>query len=179
MSFREPSEIRAADKTIVRSESCSNLARSLATPSDEVALTLGPSPRKCPAKGPGWIDPTLSAIYVVRAKDIGLCKIGYTKNLRMRMTTLNVDSPVPLELAHFVYVVGHPIAKIVEAEAQLSLVDRCVRGEWFSIAVEEGAAAIFTAIEARGFKWWSERDRREMGHRAFRTHMKDWQRYAA
>lgn len=161
-------ESRSADRAIMRSTGCRDASRLTATPSEEIEIVLGNRPRRWSADG--WIDPKLSAIYVIAANALGLVKVGHTRDIRTRLTILNAESPVALELAHFVYVAGPPLSKIVEAEAHAGLADHRVRGEWFSVSAEAAGQAIGAALAARGFKFWSELDRQRIGFDAAKIH---------
>lgn len=175
--FYEPSEINAADKVTVSSKGCQNPDRAIFTPQEdaELALTLNPP---CGRGMKQWIDPKLAAIYVVGNEANHLCKVGYARDIRKRVLGMQGQSPVPLRLFHFVYVVGSLIAKIAEADVHAAFDPERQHGEWFSACPNEIAQVMGEIIKQHGYKWWDEKGRRELGFAAARLHQKDWDRYS-
>jgi len=174
--FYEPSELRSLDKAIVSSDGCQDEQRALLTPKADLDLMASKKPRRYSSLDGGWIDPKLTALYVITSQTNNLCKIGYARNLKTRISSMQCGSPVPISLAHFVYVVGRHVAVRVEAAAHEALADRWGHGEWFDTTVTEAAAAIYSAIREGGFKWWDERGFRAIGRRADQIHVKALQR---
>lgn len=140
-------------------------ARLLATSKDECVLALSKNPDHRAGR---FIDPKLSAVYVISNEANSLLKIGYADNLRHRYAGLNVGSPVGLELEHFVYFVGGLIAKAVEGRTHQKLAEHRRRGEWFDVTVETAAKAIADAAGEMNLKWWNEMERRDIGLKAWK-----------
>lgn len=175
--FYEPSEIKAADKVTVSSRGCTNLDRALFTPAKEIELVMSLNP----PHGRGikkWIDPKLAAIYVIGNQANNLCKIGYARDVRKRVLSIQGSCPVPVHLHHFVYVVGNLLAKFIEADVHDFFGEARRHGEWFEADPNEIAPIIWAAIDERGYIWWDEYGRRELGFKAARLHLKDWERYS-
>lgn len=176
LRLHSPTPERAADKVIARSHGCADSQRLFTTPQSEIELLLGHWPRK--DYGVSWIDPRFSSVYVLANEANDLCKIGFANNLRSRLSSISGSSPVAVHVAHFVYVVGPPLSKWVEAQAHEGLKDCRVKGEWFRVSVEEAAQAIAMPIIHRGLLWWSEQDRQEIGKKAAKLHIRDLQKAA-
>jgi len=175
--FYEPSEINAADKVTCSSKGCSNPERAVYTSPEEIELAMSLDP----PSGRGlrrWINPKLAAIYVIGNDANTLFKIGYARDLRKRVLGIQGSCPVPVHLHHFVYVVGPLLAKFVEADVHEFYDDERKHGEWFDVDPNEVPAAIHYSITERGFKWWDEYGRRNLGFAAARLHKRDWERYS-
>lgn len=142
--------------------------RLLATPADELLLALSKNPD---ARADRFVDPKLSAVYVVGNAVNSLVKIGYADNLRHRFAGLNVGSPVDLDLRHFVYFIGSLVAKNVEGRVHQRLAEHRRRGEWFDVECATAAAAIAGVAQDMRLKWWTEAERRDIGCRAWNVHL--------
>jgi hypothetical protein len=173
----EPSEIRASEKAAANSRGCSDLVRAICTPIEDLELAMSLDPRRR-QEGKDWIDPKLAVVYVIGNQANNLCKIGYSRELRKRVLTIQGSCPIPIVLHHFVYVVGALVAKVVEAEVHECLGEERQHGEWFNVTPEYASAMIHTVIAERGYVWWDEKGRRELGYRAGRIHQSDWARYS-
>lgn len=154
----------AVDIAITRLPTTSDAGRLLTTPADEVALALRPDPR--PALQ--WFDPGFGTLYLLTNAANGLIRIGSADQLRKRFTAMNMASPVELTIAHFVHVVGMPIAKQVELSLQTQFITSRRRGEWFDVALEAAAQEMADAIYRRGLRFWAEAERRVVGEVAAR-----------
>lgn len=139
-------------------------ARLLKTPTHELTLALARNPD---ARSNRFIDPKLSAVYVVGNCVNSLHKIGYADNLKHRFSGLNTGSPVDLTLEHFVYFVGSLVAKTVEGRVHQLLASDRMRGEWFDVDVPTAANAIAQVAGEMKLKWWNEMERRDIGCRAW------------
>jgi hypothetical protein len=173
----EPSELKAAEKATSRSGGCRSETRALFTPAEELKLALELDPQRG-RKAIEWINPKLAAVYVITAATSDLCKIGYAQDVRKRMLGIQGSCPFPVHLRHFVYVVGPLIAKRVEGEVHDCLEKERQHGEWFDISPAYAAAMIHAVIKERGFIWWDERGRRQLGYDAAHIHKRDWERFA-
>ncbi len=138
--------------------------RLLATPSDELILALGKNPDHRAGR---FVDPKLSAVYVVGNVVNSLLKIGYADNLRHRFAGLNVGSPVGLSLEHFVYFVGSLVAKTVEGRVHQHLAQYRRRGEWFDVDLATAAQALANVTADMKLRWWNEMERRDIGCKAW------------
>lgn len=174
--FYEPNELRCVDKAIISTRGCKDEERALYTPESEMALLGAKKPRRFYRGGGGWIDPKLTAIYVIGNGTNDLCKVGYSRNLKARLSAMQTGSPVPITLAHFVYVAGGLIAKRIEATVHHALRDRQVHGEWFDVPPSYAAAMIYAAIKDGSYAWWDERGMRDIGRLAHHIYSKDCQR---
>lgn len=175
--FYEPNEIMAADKVTSSSLGCRDERRLLATPQEDIDLAMTIDP----PHGRGikeWIDPKLAAVYVVGNTANNLWKIGYARELRKRVLCLQGSSPVQVGLFHFVYVVGNLVAKLVEADVHSAFAEERRHGEWFEIHPEDVAVILKGVIQARGYVWWGEQGRRQLGYKAAELHSRDWERYS-
>jgi hypothetical protein len=133
----------SVDIAITKFRIASDSARLLSTPAEEIALALRPDPR--PA---GWLDPCFGTLYLVTNDANGLIRIGCADRLRKRYTDMNVTSPVQLTIAHFVHLVGMPVAKQVELDLHTTLLAYRRRGEWFEVDLD--AAATQAIADADG-----------------------------
>jgi hypothetical protein len=132
--------------------------RLLATPVVEISLALGSAPR-----AQTWIDPQLSAVYIIGNDANDLLKIGYADNLKHRFSGMDCGSPVALRLLHFIYFVGRLVSKSVEGQVHDLLSDHRRKGEWFEVTLSEAAAAIAAVANERHLAWWTEGERRRLG----------------
>jgi hypothetical protein len=155
----------SVDIAITQFRIASDSARLLSTPAEEIALALRPDPR--PA---GWLDPCFGTLYLVTNDANGLIRIGCADRLRKRYTDMNVTSPVQLTIAHFVHLVGMPVAKQVELDLHTTLLAYRRRGEWFEVDLEAATQEMADAIYRRRFQFWTEAERREVGAAAARCH---------
>lgn len=141
-------------------------ARLLSTPEEELALAMEPPPS--PIR---WLNPELTAIYVLANGANGLLKIGMAENLKNRIVGLDCGSPVPLYLRHFIFFVGRTVTKYVEGEVHRTLAESRVKGEWFDVSLETAAQTIAETARRRKLMWWTERERRELGTKASKEHI--------
>lgn len=72
------------------------------------------------------------SVYFIVAQEVGLVKIGFSKDPWRRFCKLQTDSPVPVELACFVE--GD---EAVEAQIHARYESARVRGEWFKLSAVE------------------------------------------
>ncbi len=68
-------------------------------------------------------------------------KIGIARNLRSRLTTLQIGCPDPLVL-HYSKSIPHNAAEDLETAVHRRLKPKHRRGEWFDVSVEEAREAI-------------------------------------
>jgi len=154
-------EMHCVDVVVANGRGAMKPERLLTTPPSDIAEVFAaiPSLRH-------WIDPQMSAIYVISNEANSLLKIGYADNLKHRFHGLDCGSPVPLHLLHFVFLVGKLVAKTVEKQVHEVLADRRRKGEWFEVRLEEAAAAISSVVTRRKLQWWTEVERRALGKAA-------------
>lgn len=136
-------------------------ARLLRTPPSEINEVFSPAP---PVRM--WIDPQLSAVYVVSNAANDWVKIGFADNLKHRFAGLDCGSPVDLRLRHFVFFAGKLVAKSVEKQVHAILDGKRRKGEWFDVTVNEAAQAIAEVTTRRRLSWWTEVERRALGSAA-------------
>ena len=153
-----PNESRSADIVLLRNKGAMASVRLLATPQEEILQTLGSAPF-----ARTWIDPQLSAVYVIGNDANDLLKIGYADNLKHRFSGMDCGSPVPIRLLHFIYFVGRLVSKSVESQVHDILSDKRRKGEWFDVTLPEAAAAIAAVALERKLSWWTEDERRRLG----------------
>ena len=72
-------------------------------------------------------------VYLIRAEN-GLVKIGKTYNLIRRFNTLNIGSPLDLEILGCIHVEN---ASEVEQDLHARFAEKRVKGEWFSLSTED------------------------------------------
>jgi len=65
-------------------------------------------------------------IYFVRMENMGPIKIGFTKNVRKRLYSLNTSTPFPLQL-----LLSYPADEEEEEEIHDGLREIRLNGEWF------------------------------------------------
>lgn len=151
------------DLAIDRYPAASDPDRLLKTPAEEVHLALRPEPRA------PWADPGFGAVFILTNEANNLARIGCTARLRKRYTGLNVDSPVHLDLAHFVHVAGLIVARQIELALQTTFLACRRRGEWFDVAVADAAQELADTVYRRRLRFWSELERRQVGAMAARV----------
>jgi len=165
-----PSESRTADVLILRNRGAMESARLLETPEDEIAQVFGPG-----MQTRIWIDPQLSAVYVISNSANSLLKIGHADNLKHRFSGMDCGSPVELSLRYFVFLVGKLVAKSVESQVHDLLSEQRCKGEWFDVSMDEAIAAIAAVVTERKLAWWTEGERRKLGTKASSVHdAKNW-----
>lgn len=74
-----------------------------------------------------------SVVYLIRAAN-GLVKIGKTFNVVKRFNTLNIGSPLDLEV---VGVIHSENANEIERDLHARFADRRVKGEWFNLSSDD------------------------------------------
>jgi hypothetical protein len=84
-------------------------------------------------------------VYII-GHDAGPKKIGMSKDPLSRQNTLGVEGCREMECLYHSEAFSRADARRVERLAHLILADQHVEGEWFNVTVQEGQAAIATAI---------------------------------
>lgn len=153
-----PSESRTADILLLRNRGEMDRRRLFSTPQSEIDQVFGSAPHVR-----SWIDPQLSAVYVIGNEANSLLKIGYADNLKHRFAGIDCGSPVGLTLHHFIYFVGRLVSKSVESQVHDLLTDRRRKGEWFDVTLLEAVTAIAAVATERKLNWWTEEERRRLG----------------
>lgn len=83
-----------------------------------------------------------SSVYVVGPEG-GPFKVGIARNLKRRLTGLQIGSPERLRVHHAIL---HHDAAAIERAVHALLADRRLTGEWFRAALEEIIEALHVAI---------------------------------
>jgi hypothetical protein len=94
---------------------------------------------------PAIFDSDSVHVYII-GHDTGPKKIGMSKNPTLRHAYLRVDGCREMACLYHSEAFTRAIARRVERLTHLILDERHVDGEWFNVTVEEGQAAIATAI---------------------------------
>ena len=103
----------------------------------------------------GYLEPRVARVYVMRAPDLGLCKVGFAASPTARLyqvrrsNALRYDGPIDL---HYSQRVVDPEA--VESLAHAMLAARWHAGEWYRVSHRTAEAAVRFAA---GFYLWSGR----------------------
>jgi len=85
-------------------------------------------------------------VYIIRDKELGSpCKVGMAENPESRLRGIQCDSWRELELGTFFWFVGRLVSERVERRAHELLSDKNLRGEWFTVGVEEAEEAVVLA----------------------------------
>ena len=81
-------------------------------------------------------------VYVISVPTKDRCKIGITRNLKSRLSSLQTGSPWRLTVEHLVATGCEKIARSVEHSAHRKLADKALIGEWFNVKPATAASLI-------------------------------------
>lgn len=82
------------------------------------------------------------AVYAISAANTKLIKIGYSENIRNRVSGLQADCPDELTLDYILWCSDKNVAKKVEEACHKSLAERKFRGEWFAVSLKDAIGVI-------------------------------------
>ncbi|WP_425067850.1 GIY-YIG nuclease family protein [Reyranella sp.] len=107
------------------------------------------------------------SLYLVTTESGTPVKVGIASNPHARFNAHQSSNFVPLRLHRFWWVAGRQISVRIEDDFKEHFGARCVRGEWFEVALPEAEAFIEAAVRTIG-TWGVEEDQviRLMDHYA-------------
>jgi len=109
------------------------------------------------------------SLYLVTTESGTPVKVGIAANPHARFASHQSSNFVPLRLHRFWWVAGRQISVRIESNFKEHFGDRCIRGEWFDVALPEAVAFIEATVRAIG-TWGVAEDEvvRLMDHQARR-----------
>lgn len=91
----------------------------------------------------------MTCVYIARAEKIGV-KVGISSDAVRRIKALRKEHSVPISL-EYCQIGDGPAIGAIEKQAHALLYAHLVKGEWFSVSVEQAVAAVTKAAAQLGY----------------------------